>query len=138
MRGGTADWWQCGALHRFLNPLSTAHPLSTCQQRNTSGREKNEVECTRKGEIGKAVRKARGCGAPEEAVGIGSSTAKDCRLHPLDWTDDLDMGWECRRRKRLNQKKKKKRKEVKFQPSGQAVFRPAPRESLMVSDSGQR
>lgn len=37
--------------------------------------------------------------SPGEAVGISSSTEKDCRLDPQEWTDDLSMVWKCRRRR---------------------------------------
>ena len=42
---------------------------------------------------------ARGSLAAGEAMGIGSSTEKDSRLHSQDWTVDLSMAW-TRRRKR--------------------------------------
>ena len=41
-------------------------------------------------------------GALGEAEGIGSSTEKDCRLQPQDWTDDLKMVWERRRAANLS------------------------------------
>ena len=77
--------------------LNLSHHTPTCtlaalasQHRNTSS---GTVQLTESSNL------LRESGAPGEAVGNGSSTEKDCRFHPGDWTDDLSMVWQRRRRR---------------------------------------